>query len=124
MPARFVVVPRGQAVAWSADLDGDGVPEWVLENQKVRAVFSSQDGGRWMEVGWKDSAPKWLERAAGERGVEVGAGAVEVRARVRSTLEFTGKDWKRTIRLAGAGRPTHRGAEYADACGNAGKRQA
>jgi hypothetical protein len=49
LPMRVVLLPRNRTVAWSADLDGDGSPEWVLESQKVRAIFSSQDGGRWME---------------------------------------------------------------------------
>jgi hypothetical protein len=100
IPARFVAIPRGQAVAWSADLDGDGSPEWILENQKARAVFSAQDGGRWLEFVWKDSAPNGLN-VLPESGAFAGAGPVEVRAG-DGALEFTGKDWKRTVRLAGA----------------------
>jgi hypothetical protein len=100
MPARFLAIPRGQAVAWSADLDGDGAPEWVLENQKVRAVFSAQDGGRWLEFVWKDFAPHGLN-VLPESGAFVGAGPVEVHAG-DGALEFTGKDWKRMVRLAGA----------------------
>jgi hypothetical protein len=99
-PARFLAIPRGQAVAWSADLDGDGVPEWVLENQKARAVFSAQDGGRWLEFVWKDSAPNGLN-VLPESGAFAGTGPVDVHA-VDGALEFTGKDWKRTVRLAGA----------------------
>jgi hypothetical protein len=100
IPARFLAIPRGQAVAWSADLDGDGSPEWILENQKVRAVFSAQDGGRWLEFVWKDSAPYGLN-VLPESGAFSGAGPVEVHAG-DGALEFTGKDWKRTVRLAGA----------------------
>jgi hypothetical protein len=100
IPARFLVVPRGRAIAWSADLDGDGVAEWALENQKVRAVFSSQDGGRWLEFVWKDSAPNGLN-VLPESGAFAGAGPVEVHAG-DGALEFAGKDWKRTVRLAGA----------------------
>jgi len=100
MPARFLAIPRGQAIAWSADLDGDGLPEWVLENQKVRAVFSTRDGGRWLEFVWKDSAPHGLN-VLPESGALAGSGPVEVRA-VDGALEFTGKDWKRTVRLAAA----------------------
>jgi hypothetical protein len=99
VPSRFLTLPRGRAVAWSADLDGDGVPEWILENQKVRAVFSAQDGGRWLEFVWKDSAPNGLNLLP-ESGALVGTGAVEVHAG-DGTLEFDGKDWKRTVRLAG-----------------------
>ncbi|MGD0362056.1 MAG: beta-galactosidase [Bryobacteraceae bacterium] len=99
IPARFVVIPRGQAVAWSADLDGDGSPEWILENQKARAVFSTQDGGRWLEFVWKDSAPYGLN-VLPEAGAFVGGGPVEVHAG-DGALEITGKDWQRTVRLAG-----------------------
>ena len=89
--------PRGRTVAWSADLDGDGSPEWVLETQTVRAVFSAQDGGRWMEFTWKDTNTNFLP----ETGLFAQAGPVEVRA-AGDTLEFTGKGWKRTITLNGA----------------------
>jgi hypothetical protein len=99
VPARFLAIPRGQAVAWSADLDGDGSPEWILENQKARAVFSAQDGGRWLEFVWKDAAPHGLN-VLPESGALAGAGPVEVHAG-DGVLEFTGKGWKRTVRLAG-----------------------
>jgi len=100
IPARVLVIPRGKAVAWSADLDGDGAPEWILENQKTRAVFSAQDGGRWLEFVWKDSAPNGLN-VLPDSGAFSGPGLVEVHAG-DGTLEFRGKDWKRTVRLAGA----------------------
>lgn len=99
IPARFLAIPRGRSVAWSADLDGDGSPEWVLESQKVRAVFSAQDGGRWLEFVWKDFAPNGLN-VLPESGAFAGAGPVEVHAG-DGVLELTGKDWKRTVRLAG-----------------------
>jgi hypothetical protein len=95
LPMRVVLLPRGRTVAWSADLDGDGSPEWVLESQKVRAVFSGQDGGRWMEFTWKDSNLNFLP----EQGLFAGPGPVEVRA-ADDTLEFIGKGWKRTARLS------------------------
>jgi len=98
VPARFLAIPRGQAVVWSADLDGDGLPEWILENQKARAVFSAQDGGRWLEFVWKDSAPNGLN-VLPEAGALVGTGPVELRAG-EGAVEFSGKDWKRTVRLA------------------------
>ena len=94
LPMRVLLLPRGRTVAWSADLDGDGSPEWVLETQKVRAIFSSQDGGRWMEFNWKDTNLNFLP----VRGVFAAAGAVEVHA-VGDSLEFVGKGWKRTVRL-------------------------
>jgi hypothetical protein len=95
LPMRVVLLPRGRTVAWSADLDGDGSPEWVLESQKVRAIFSGQDGGRWMEFAWKDTNVNFLP----EQGLFAGPGPVEVRA-ADDALEFTGKGWKRTARLS------------------------
>lgn len=100
LPVRFLVVPRGQAVAWSADLDGDGVPEWILENRKVRAVFSAQDGGRWVEFVWKDAAPDGLN-VLPQDGALAGTGPVEVHPG-DGALEFAGKGWTRMVRLAGA----------------------
>ena len=94
LPMRVLLLPRGRTVAWSADLDGDGSPEWVLETQKVRAIFSSQDGGRWMEFNWKDTNLNFLP----VQGAFAAAGPVEVHA-VGDSLEFVGKGWKRTARL-------------------------
>ncbi len=94
LPMRILLLPRGQTVAWSADLDGGGSREWVLESQKVRAVFSSQDGGRWIELCWKDGNVNFLPEA----GVFAATGPVNIRAS-RDSLEFRGKNWKRTVRL-------------------------
>ena len=94
LPMRVLLLPRGRTVAWSADLDGDGSPEWILESQKVRAVFSAQDGGRWMEFTWKDTNANFLP----ESGVFASQGPVEVQA-APDALEFSGKGWKRTVRL-------------------------
>jgi hypothetical protein len=97
LPARALAVPRTGTVAWAADLNNDGSPEWVLESPQARAVFSTQDGGRWMEFTWKDGAVNFLP----EQGALSAAGPVEVRA-TGDTLEFTGKGWTRTARLEGA----------------------
>jgi hypothetical protein len=97
VPMRLVLVPRTTAVVWTADLDGDGAPEWILESAKVRAVFSTQDGGRWMEFTWKDTNTNFLP----ETGLFAQAGPVEVRQH-GDKLEFTGKGWKRTVTLTGA----------------------
>jgi hypothetical protein len=94
LPMRVLLLPRNRTVAWSADLDGDGSPEWILETAKVRAVFSSQDGGRWMEFNWKNTNLNFLP----EQGAFAAVGPVEVRA-VGDSLEFIGKGWKRTVRL-------------------------
>jgi hypothetical protein len=100
VPMRLLLVPRGGTVAWSADLDGDGYPEWILESPKVRAVFSEQDGGRWMEFTWKDTNANFFP----EGGAFAAPGPVEVQAH-DNTLEFRGKDvqgkdWKRTVSLS------------------------
>ena len=100
IPARFLAIPRGRALAWSADLDGDGSPEWVLENQRARAVFSTKDGGRWLEFVWKEAAPTGLN-VLPENGALVGSGPVEVRAG-DGELVFAGNGWKRTVRLEDA----------------------
>ncbi|HWB86539.1 MAG TPA: beta-galactosidase [Bryobacteraceae bacterium] len=97
VPIRLVLVPRGHTVAWEADLDNDGSPEWILESAKVRAVFSTQDGGRWMEFTWKDTEADFLP----EGGALVGTGPVSVRAS-GDELEITGRNWKRTVRLSDA----------------------
>jgi hypothetical protein len=94
LPMRTILVPRGRTVAWTADLDSDGSPEWILETPKVRAVFSSRDGGRWMEFTWKDGNVNFLP----DQGTLAGAGAVEVHAEGDALL-FTGKGWQRTVRL-------------------------
>ena len=98
MPVRVVVVPRNQTVAWSADLDGDGYPEWVLESQHARAVFSSQDGGRWLEFVWKDSNLNLLP----ESGAFAGSGPAVVKAVEGGRLSIATAAGTRTITLAGA----------------------
>jgi hypothetical protein len=94
MPMRVVLLPRAQTVVWSADLDGDGAPEWVLETTKVRAVFSAQDGGRWLDFTWKGTNTNFLP----EGGAFAQAGPVEVR-QDGEALEFAGKGWSRTVTL-------------------------
>jgi len=96
VPLRAVLIPRGRTVTWTADLDGDGSPEWILESPKARAVFSSQDGGRWIEFTWKDTNTNLLP----ESGLFAQPGSAEVRA-VTNGLEFSGKGWKRTVTLSG-----------------------
>jgi hypothetical protein len=94
MPMRVVALPRDRTVAWTADLDGDGSPDWVLESRRARAVFSSRDGGRWVEFTAKDSNTNFLP----EQGLFAAAGAVEVEA-AGDGLVFSSRTWKRTVRL-------------------------
>jgi hypothetical protein len=100
LPLRFVAIPRNEAVAYSVDLDGDGSPEWILENQRVRAVFSTQDGGRWLEFVWKDSGLNVLP----EDGAMAGKGPVEITAendQGEARLVMRTKEWRRVVRLGG-----------------------
>jgi len=94
IPLRAVALARDKTTAWSADLDGDGSPEWVLESRRARAVFSTRDGGRWIEFTAKDSNTNFLP----EQGQFAAPGAVEVEA-AGDALIFTARNWKRTVRL-------------------------
>ena len=99
IPMRFAVIPRGEPLAYSVDLDGDGQPEWILENPRARAVFSSQDGGRWLEFVWKDSGLNVLP----ENGALAGTGAASVQLNSDGVLEFRGNSWRRLVHLATGG---------------------
>ena len=99
LDARFAVIPRGAAVAYSADLDNDGEPEWVLENQHARAVFSAHDGGRCLEYVWKESGINVLP----ENGVLGGRGLADVQITPDGALEFQAHGWRRIVRLAASG---------------------
>jgi hypothetical protein len=70
-----------------------------LENQRARAIFSAQDGGRWLEFVWKDSGLDVLQ----EIGALLGTGAADVQIGTDGSLEFRGSGWRRTVRLAGNG---------------------
>ena len=95
LPFRAIVQPRDATGVWTADLDGDGSPEWVIESQKVRAVFSSKDGGRWTEFIWKDTGTNFLP----VQGALATSGAVQVQAE-GGVLTFLGNGWSRFVSLA------------------------
>ncbi|MGB7759751.1 MAG: hypothetical protein WBL61_07980 [Bryobacteraceae bacterium] len=97
LPMRVLLLPRGRTTVWTADLDGDGAPEWILETERARAVFSAEDGGRWMEFTAKPGNANFLPEA----GLFAAPGPVAIRA-LDDGLEFTGPRWRRTARLAGA----------------------
>ena len=97
LPMRVLLLPRGHTAVWSADLDGDAAAEWILETDHARAVFSSQDGGRWMEFTAKPAAVNFLPEA----GLFAAAGPVSVRP-IEDGLEFAAHGWRRTARLTGA----------------------
>ncbi|MBZ5578443.1 MAG: beta-galactosidase [Acidobacteriia bacterium] len=97
LPMRTLLLPRAGTVAWTADLDGDGLPEWVLESPQVRAVFSTRDGGRWMELTWKDTDTNFLP----EDGALAQPGTAHIHA-AGDALILEGNGWVRTVRLSGA----------------------
>ncbi len=99
LPMRFAVNPRGEAVAYSTDFEDDGQPDWVLENSHARAVFSSRDGGRWLEFVSKDFGINVLP----EGGALAGRGAAEVEITPEGALEFRTRAWRRMVRLSGSG---------------------
>jgi len=92
---RAIVLPREGTAVWTADLDGDGSPEWVIESPKVRAVFSSKDGGRWTEFVWKDTNTNFLPA----EGALASTGPVQVQAE-GGVLFFAGNGWSRSVSLA------------------------
>ncbi len=96
---RHALFKRGEAMAYRADLDADGEDEWIIENQKLRAVFSAREGGRWLEFVSKDNNWNALPAAGALRN----AGSVEVTASSgrEGSVQFSGKGWRRTIRLGG-----------------------
>jgi hypothetical protein len=96
LPMRVLLLPRGRTAVWSADLDGDGAAEWILETDRARAVFSTEDGGRWMEFTTKQGNANFLPEA----GAYAAHGPVAVRV-LEDGLEFTGANWRRTARLTG-----------------------
>ena len=96
LPMRVLLLPRNQTVLWTADLDGDGVPEYILESAKARAVFSPRDGGRWMEFTAKETNTNYLP----EQGALGAPGGVGVQI-ADNALVFTGPGWQRTVKLSG-----------------------
>ena len=92
-PVWILALPRNQTLAWRADLDGDGVPEHVLENQRARAVFSTA-GGRWLEFVWKDTGQDVLP----EQGLWPGAERIRIEA-IGGGLRFQAAGWTRTATL-------------------------
>jgi hypothetical protein len=102
MPFRVAAIRRGEAIAYSMDFDGDGSPEWILENHAVRAVISARGGGRWLEFVWKDMAANVLP----ETGVFPGSGPVDIRginAGREARIEVTGAGWRRKFTVRGEG---------------------
>ncbi|MCC6857199.1 MAG: hypothetical protein IT158_01490 [Bryobacterales bacterium] len=101
LPFRVVAIRRNEALAYSLDLDSDGSPEWVLENQRLRAVFSARGGGRWLEFVWKDTNLNVLPESGVFPGTEP-VGFTLSNAGREARLEIAGAGWRRTVRLGGA----------------------
>ena len=92
---RFQALPIGHSdvVAYSRDLDGDGVEDRVLESQRVRTSFSGSDG-HWMEWIWKDSNTNFLP----ESGLWGGGGPVAA-TRAGAGWQFQSSKGLRTLNL-------------------------
>ena len=57
----------GEALAYSYDLDRDGSPNWVLENDDLRAVISPAAGARSFVLEDKRTGLNWFTNAGGLR---------------------------------------------------------
>jgi hypothetical protein len=79
-PVQFIAIPRGHTVRYEAQLDGVGAPQFVIESAKVRAVFTQMQGGRWLELVWKESGKNVLVG----RSVAVGNVEIELQDNVLS----------------------------------------
>jgi hypothetical protein len=99
---QFQAIPlnRGETVVYARDLDGDGIEDRIIENQRVRASFSGADG-RWMEWVWKDSEVNLLPSS----GLLPDSGPVTVRTS-GAALEFHWKKGRRTVSLSSDNRLT------------------
>ncbi len=92
-PLDLLPISRNETATYERDLDGDGTPDRILENQRVRASFSGVDG-RWMEWVWKDSNTNFLSEAGAF------AGAVPIVAQASSgKWEFQFSKGKRVVML-------------------------
>ena len=92
---RFQTLPlgRGDTIAYARDLDGDGVEDRIIENQRVRASFSGTDG-RWMEWVWKDSNTNLLP----DTGLFAGRNTVKASA-AGGSWEFQTERGRRKVSL-------------------------
>src|SRR6185295_6907746 len=94
-------IGRNQTVAYARDLDGDGVEDRVVENQRVRASFSGSDG-RWMEWVWTDSNTNFLPASGSmpinrpSTGRAIQAGWEFQSAKIRRTVSL-GSDNRLTV---------------------------
>ncbi len=79
-PLRIVAIPRADASSYQADLLGNGAMQQVWENTRLRAVFSHEDGGRWIELYWKPSGKSLLppEGVAIASPVRIGLSGAEI----------------------------------------------
>ncbi len=80
-PLALAVISPDEALVYQLDIDRDGAPEWVLENQKIRVVVSPRQGGRLLEFRLKGRDVVGSEAGTGGAPAEVrvvGAGQVEV----------------------------------------------
>ncbi|MBI3694969.1 MAG: DUF1926 domain-containing protein [Acidobacteria bacterium] len=85
-PLLLAALGGEESLAYELDLDRDGFPELILENAKVRAVFSPRHGGRSTEFLLKThgvnafTARGALQAGAPMEGRILGPGRIELRA--------------------------------------------
>jgi hypothetical protein len=80
-PMALAVISPDEVLVYQLDIDRDGAPEWVLENQKIRVVVSPTEGGRLLEFRLKgrDVVGRESASSGGSADVRVlGPGKVEV----------------------------------------------
>ncbi len=85
-PLTLAVIGDGASLAYELDLDRDGFPELVLENRRLRAIFSPRQGGRSTEFWLKDqrlnafTVRGALESSSALEGRVIGPGVIELRS--------------------------------------------
>ncbi|HYM10455.1 MAG TPA: hypothetical protein VEU62_06975 [Bryobacterales bacterium] len=95
-PLALVALRAGETLAYEMDLDRDGAPDLVLENEKLRVVVSPR-GGRVVEFLLKGLDVNAL---AGPGSLDIGPAAVEGRV-VDGRLELRSGDTVRRVSLGG-----------------------
>ena len=86
LPLALAVLAPDESLTYEFDLDRDGAPELVIENRKLRAVFSPRHGGRSMELLIKEqginafSGRGAFDLGAPMEGRILGPGRIELRS--------------------------------------------
>ncbi len=95
-PLLVAALSPDEPLTYQLDLDRDGHPEWVLENQNARLAISPRHGGRSTEFLLKEPA----FNAFTARGALQVPGAMEARALGPGSIELRAGDLVRRVTLA------------------------